>query len=61
MKFKIINKQNQKGTVLRTYGNAVIISKKTMQITSCIIAALPLFTSWLYLIIPTMKDVKIRW
>lgn len=48
-------------THMCTYGKAVRISKGTLSILVGIIAALPLGTSWMFLLIPKVRDVTLRW
>jgi hypothetical protein len=44
----------------RTYGSAIIVNKWLLRSLVFVIAALPLFTSWMFAIIPKITDWKIR-
>jgi len=61
MKFKIINKENQKGTQLHTFGSAVYIPSLLLKVLVAIYAVLPLFSAWAFAIVPKIKGVWIRW
>ena len=45
----------------RSYGTAITISKSWIKIVMFIIAVLPLGTAWLFVFIPKIKDLKIRY
>ena len=57
----IINKDNQKGYHLDTYGSSFVIETKYSKIVLCTICLLTLGTNWLIPIIcKHMKDINIR-
>ena len=59
---KIINEQNQLGTDLETYGQAMTIKAKYIKIVLCIICLITFGTNWLIpIIINKIKDIKIRY
>ncbi len=58
MKFEEMVYWNQKN---RTYGNAIRINKKYIQRTLFVIAVLPLFTAWIFPLIPFVKDFVWRY
>jgi len=61
MKFKIINRNNQLGTPLETYGSGVYISSLVGRIAIFIYALLPLFSAWAFPLIPKIKGFWIRY
>jgi uncharacterized membrane protein len=46
---------------VETYGKAIKIDRWYMRAIVFIIAALPLCTAWMFLLIPKIKDIVIRY
>lgn len=59
--FRIVNKENQKGIMLETYGKGIYLSSIICKGIVALYATLPLFSFWAFAILPKIKGIWIRW